>query len=115
MAIYHITFNSLVPNRQVWSKAQTATYRKTGAYPAKSETSLGNDFLCLRERLSKSTDTFVFIITKLQWEKWRERVEEYKLYDFLHYEMPYFVSNRRYPDYGRKLRLVVLKGKKNAD
>ena len=60
-------------------------------------------------KLETSNDFFVCIITKQQWPKWE--AASTKLKEYIHYKMPYFVSNPRYPTEGRKLCLIILKGK----
>jgi hypothetical protein len=70
-----------------------------------------NDHEKFAKLLTIVNDRFVFIITKAQYEKWNRFIEQYKLKEFIEYEMPDFVSNRRYPTSGRKLRLIILKGK----
>jgi hypothetical protein len=64
-----------------------------------------------RELLENTSDYYAFIITVKQWDGWEDFLCQECLYEFLHYEMPYFVTNHRYPTEGRKLRLVILKGK----
>jgi hypothetical protein len=64
-----------------------------------------------RELLENTSDYYAFIITIAQWDSWEDFLCQECLYEFLHYEMPYFVTNHRYQDQGRKLRLVILKGK----
>jgi hypothetical protein len=82
-----------------------------------SKTPAVNEWQMLRETLENSQHSFVFIITKNQWANWEAKRDTYKLDEFTAFEMPYFVSNRRYPTemYGRKLRLVILKGKGNDE
>lgn len=114
MAIYQGYFSGLCSNRSVWSKEQLKMIREDRYVPPES-IARSNDFIHLRDHLKNTDDQFVFIITKAQWTRWNERLDNYDLRQFIHYEMPYFVSNRRYPESPRKLRLVILKGKKNED
>jgi len=118
MSIYHFTFSNMLPTRPVFMSTDL-NGRLRHDY-VEIDKHVVNEFSCLQEALKNSDHTFVFIITKKQWESWRKTCKEYGYDDYTLFEMPYFVMNYRYqpPAYteengsgGRKLRLVILKGK----
>lgn len=70
-----------------------------------------NDWRLLQMNLETHNDYYIFIITQAQWDGWEQISNKYGLQKYSFFTMPYFVSNRRYPYDGRKLRLVILRGK----
>jgi hypothetical protein len=67
----------------------------------------------LTEVLKNTPHTFIFVISRTQWEGWRERCVQYGWDKFVVFEMPEFVRNPRYrpPDYPEpRLKLIVMKG-----
>jgi hypothetical protein len=79
-----------------------------------------DEFQCFKETLANTDHTFIFIITKKQWPGWRDICLKYGYDEYMQFEMPYFVHNFNYTEAkgytsdthgGRKLRLVIFKGK----
>jgi hypothetical protein len=64
----------------------------------------------LTEMLEKTQHKVVFIITPEQEDSWNVVYRKYHWQRFLHFEMPNFVHNVNYPDRGRRLKVIVLKG-----
>lgn len=125
MSIYHMYFSGMYES-YAWTdpeappvelSEQQKLEEEACGYPLypRTATAITNHWATLQEHLEKSDDTFIFIITLRQWDQWETRKKDYELEKYVLFEMPYFVSNRRYPDSGRKLRLVILKGKGNAE
>jgi hypothetical protein len=94
--IYHITYNGLYENQLLHPSVVRV-----------------NAFELIKTQLETTEDLMVFILTKEQWPSWTEKFNKY-FKDYLYYEMPYFVTNRNYRRRGRRLRMVILKGKGNA-
>lgn len=60
----------------------------------------------------ETSDYFVCILTKEQIEGNEDKVNILKKY--LYWEVPYLVTNWRYPNLSRRLYLFIIKGKGNA-
>ena len=120
MAAFHIFFGGLSARRFLDHGADP-----WGEVRNPSKTTLVDEFKCIADMLEATPHTLVFIITKAQWEQWQSISTKYGWSKYIHYEMPYFVSNRNYPmemynsplgkkptynESTRKLRLVILKG-----
>jgi hypothetical protein len=110
MAVYQMYFYGMQEKSTIGSLYAT-TDLPAGDY---------NHFAYLKQALEEREDTFLFIITKRQWGAWSEMYEKYGYKEYTLFEMPYFVTNWRYGHNesgahqgGRKLRLVILKGKGN--
>jgi hypothetical protein len=91
-----------------------ATYMYLGTVnvaPFGKAPKLVNTFEVLKQMLENTTHSIVWIITTDQMRGFREQVGTYNLGKYIAYEMPYFVTNRNYPDKGRRMKLVIMKGK----
>ena len=53
-------------------------------------------------------DSFVFIITKSQVSDWNKFILKHELKDLIQFEMPDFITNGSHPEYGRRLKLIVM-------
>ena len=96
MSVYSMYFGGLTTAKN---------YASFGGKPI-----IHNEFQRVKEMLEATPHTLIFIITTNQWEAWKETVKTYNLEQFEIFEMPYFVTNPNTPEYGRRLRLVILKG-----
>ena|SRR5258706_7568587 len=97
MAVYQIYYASL------------PTYTNLGSFGITD--TLVNNLEMFLEVLRNTPHTFIMILTRPQWnETWLPHNQK-KLKEYQIFEMPYFVSNRNHVLDGRKLRLVILKGK----
>jgi hypothetical protein len=112
MAVFHMYFNGFNNARHVFQPRLSEDGNEYVPHP-RSKYGPIDDYKMFRGVLENTCHQFVFILTKAQWPIWENKRELYGYKDYILYEMPYFVSNRRYEHHGdgRKLRLVVLKGK----
>ena len=67
----------------------------------------------IREMMEETHHSLVWIITTTQWDNFQSFLERNDLKQYVTYEMPYFVSNQNHGIGERRLKLVLMKGKKN--
>ena len=70
----------------------------------------------LRQVLENTDDYFIWIIADGQDEMWGQFLNKYKLKEYIHFNMDKRTWNPNYisSSYRPRLRLVIMKGKKNA-